>query len=40
MEYDRDDSFPFDYKPNGIPFGSNRNKNCHHGHIVIKNERK
>ena len=22
MEYDRGDSFPFDFKPNGIPFGS------------------
>ena len=32
--YDRDDSFPFDFEPNGIPFGSeNRNENCHHDHI-------
>ena len=22
MEYDRGDSFPFDFEPNGIPFGS------------------
>ena len=22
MEYDRDDSFPFNFEPNGIPFGS------------------
>ena len=22
MGYDRDDSFPFDFEPNGIPFGS------------------
>ena len=22
MGYDRDDNFPFDFKPNGIPFGS------------------
>ena len=22
MEYDHDDSFPFDFDPNGIPFGS------------------
>ena len=22
MGYDRDDSFPFDFKPNGSPFGS------------------
>ena len=21
MEYDRGDSFPFDFEPNGIPFG-------------------
>ena len=21
MGYDRDDSFPFDFEPNGIPFG-------------------
>ena len=32
--YDRGDSFPFDFKPNGIPFGSeNRKENCHHDHI-------
>ena len=23
MEYDRGDRFPFDFEPNGIPFGSN-----------------
>ena len=34
MGYDRDDSFPFDFKPNGIPFGSkNQKENCHHDHI-------
>ena len=22
MEYDRSDSFPFDFQPNGIPFGA------------------
>ena len=22
MGYDRDDSFPFDFEPNGVPFGS------------------
>ena len=28
------DSFPFDFEPNGIPFGSeNRKENCHHDHI-------
>ena len=34
MGYDRGDSFPFDFEPNGIPFGSeNRKENCHHDHI-------
>ena len=34
MGYDRDDSFPFDFEPNGIPFGSeNRKENCHQDHI-------
>ena len=34
MGYDRGDSFPFDFKPNGIPFGSeNRKENCHLDHI-------
>ena len=34
MGYDHDDSFPFDFEPNGIPFGSeNRKENCHHDHI-------
>ena len=32
--HDRGDSFPFDFEPNGIPFGSeNRMKNCHHDHV-------
>ena len=26
MGYDRGDSFPFDYEPNGIPFGSENRK--------------
>ena len=31
MGYDRGDSFPFDFEPNEIPFGSeNRKENCHH----------
>ena len=30
MGYDRGGSFPFDFEPNGIPFGSNRKENCHH----------
>ena len=34
MGYDRGDGFPFDFEPNGIPFGSeNRKENCHHDHI-------
>ena len=34
MGYGRDDSFSFDFEPNGIPFGSeNRKENCHHDHI-------
>ena len=33
MGYDRGDSFPFDFEPNGIPFGSNRKENYHHDHI-------
>ena len=33
MGYDCGDSCPFDFEPNGIPFGSNREENCHHDHI-------
>ena len=34
MGYDRGDSLPFDFEPNGIPIGSeNRKENCHHDHI-------
>ena len=34
MGYDRGDSFSFDFKPNGIPFGSeNRKENCHHASL-------
>ena len=34
MGYDRGDSFPFDFEPNIIQFGSeNRKENCHHDHI-------
>ena len=32
MGYDRGDSFPFDFEPNGFPFGLNRKENCHHYH--------
>ena len=36
MEYDRGESFPFDFEPNGIPFGSeNRKENCHHDYIPL-----
>ena len=39
MGYDRGDSFPFDFEPNGIPFGSeNRKENCHHDHIPFNKE--
>ena len=34
MGYDHGDSFPFDFEPNGIPFGSeNRKEICHRDHI-------
>ena len=34
MRYDCGDSFPFDFEPNKIPFGSeNRKENYHHDHI-------
>ena len=37
MRYDRGDSFPFDFEPNGIPFGSkSRKENCPHDHIPFK----
>ena len=37
MAYDRGDSFPFDFEPNGIAFGSeNRKENCHHDHIPFE----
>ena len=36
MEYDRGDSFRFDFEPNRITFGSeNRKENCHHDHIPL-----
>ena len=35
MGYDRGDSFPFDFGPNRIPFGSkNQNENFHHDQFV------
>ena len=34
MGYDCRDSFPFDFEPNAIPFGSENGKeNCHYDHI-------
>ena len=34
MGYDRGDSFPFDFEPNEVPFGSeNRKETCPHDHI-------
>ena len=34
MGYDRGDSFPSDFQPNGIPFGlENRKETRHHDHI-------
>ena len=33
MGYDRDDSFSFDFEPNGFPLVQNQKENCHHDHI-------
>jgi len=33
MGYDHGDSFPFDFEPNGIPFGSK--ENCYHDHVPL-----
>ena len=33
MGYGDGDSFPFDFEPNGFPFGSNLKEICHHDHI-------
>ena len=39
MGYDRGGSFPFDFEPDGILFGSkNRKKNCHHDHIPFNSK--
>ena len=36
MGYDRGDSFPFDFEPNAIPFGSENGKeNCHHDQCYV-----
>ena len=40
MGYDRGDSYPFDFKPNGISFGSeNWKESCHHDHIPFNVKR-
>ena len=33
MGYDRDESYPLEFEPNGIQFGSKSKGNCHHDHI-------
>ena len=39
MGYARGDSFPFDFEPNGIPFGlKNRLENCRDDHITFNLE--
>ena len=40
MGYDRGNSFPFDFEPNEIPFGSKLKGNCHHDHIPFNAKRK
>ena len=40
MGYDRGDSFPFDFEPNGIPFGSNSKGKLSPGSYPIQCERK
>ena len=40
MGYDRDDSFPFDLEPNGIPFGSKLKGKLSHQSCPIQFERK
>ena len=36
MGYGRDDSFTFDFEPNGNHLVQNRKENCHHDHIPFK----
>ena len=40
MEYDRGDSFPFDFEPNGIPFGPKSKGNLSPRSYPIQFERK
>ena len=40
MGYDRSDSFPFDFKPNGIPFGSKSKGKLSQRSYPIQCERK
>ena len=35
MGYDRGDSFPFDYEPNGIPISLKSKENCLRDHIPL-----
>ena len=38
MGYDHGDSFPFDFEPNEIPFGSKSKGKCYHDHIPLNVE--
>ena len=40
MGYDRDDSFPFDFEPNGFPFGSTTKEKLSPRSYPIQFERK
>ena len=40
MEYDRGDSFPFDFEPNGIPFGSKAREKLSPRSYPVQFERK
>ena len=41
MQYERNDSFPFNFKSNGIPFVSNQKENSQQNHIpfILKGNR-
>ena len=38
MGYDRGDSFPFNFEPNGIPISSKSKGNCHHDYIPFNSK--
>ena len=38
MGYDRGDSLPFDFEPNGIHWVQNRKENCHHDQVPINSK--